>query len=329
MRSGSSLLAALTATLLALVGCAQAPGERLSWREVLNLIVVDDGGTIVEAQLVHGNTGLLRGQAHLVVTLLPALESSVVFQRSLPPQAVTFDIEGGEIRMAQDRLVEHQGTWTLHLREGREALDATLHLTPRSDEIPPATLVPGQRQWILGAPVSHGEVTGAWRAGEQGDLVRGHGMLVRQSIDTWPGATPARSSLYLLGPQGSVGVESVGDATLAWVADEDGVRTGHTATIERRGRKLRLSLEPDLPVQATVRLARRSLVREPWEHLLPFERWFARLLRGWPLRTHERGQATLSIDGHESICPALFVHGQRPPASGRAARRARKQQAEE
>ncbi len=308
-------------TFVLLMGCSDAPQDHLSWREAMNLVVLDQSGMFIEAQLSHGNTGLLRGQAHLAMTILPTRESSVAMYRTAAPQAVSFDAEAGSIRMVQNRLVEEGNSWTLHVREGREALDATLHLTARADEVAPVTLVPGQRQWILGAPVSHGEVNGAWRAGEQGGLVRGHGLLMRQSVDTWPGAEPSRSSVYLITPDRSVVVESVGDSAMAWIADLDGVRTGSTANIQRRGRELKLTLEPDLPVTATIRLGQRNVVRAPWDHLLPVERLLARLVAGWPLRAHERGRATLTVDGATHSCPALLVHGHAPKARER--RRAR------
>ena len=309
--------------LLWLAGCAGAPQDGLAWREAWNLVVMDESGLIIEAQLAHGNTGLLRGQAQLAVTLFPARESTVVLRRTAPPQSVSFDSEGGEIRMVQNRLLRQDGDWTLHVREGREALDATLQMADRGGEVAPVTLVPGQRQWVLGAPVSHGEVYGAWRAGEQGDLGRGHGVLVRQSVDSWPGAQPSRSSLYLVAPDRSVVVESVGDQALAWIATTSGVRSGRSATIQRRGRELKLSLEPDLPATATIRLGRRSVVREPWDHLLPFERLLARIVAGWPLRTYERGRAKLTVDGATASCPVLLVHGQPPAPKGRRRARAK------
>ncbi len=308
----------LLATLLclALAGCATAPSDRLSWREAWNLILLDEGGLLLEAQISRSNTGLLRGQGHLTMTVFPRQESAVVLRRTAPPQAVSFEAEAGSLRLVQDRLERSAEGWTLHVREGRDALDATIHLSPSAPELPPVTMVEGQRQWLLGAPVPHGQVTGAWRAGQQGGLIRGHGLLVRQSSDTWPGTEPSRSSIYLITPDRSIGVEQVGEHSLAWVAGPDGVRSTTTASVQRHGRKLDISLEPDLPVTASVRIGPRAVSREPWDHLLPGEGLLARLLVGWPQRTYQRGRATLVMDGESVTTTALLVHG-RPPSTGR------------
>jgi hypothetical protein len=305
---------------LLLVGCASTPSERLTWRETWNLVVADESGLLIDARLQRGNTGLLAGQGHLGVTVIPTKESVVTLDRTAPPVAVSVDAERGDLRLVHNRLVHDSDGWTLHIREGREALDATLHLAPSAPELAPATLVEGQRQWLLGVPVPHGVVNGAWRAGKQGDLIRGHGMLIRQSTDTWPGDQPARSAVYIIGPERSVGVELVGDQSLAWLVDEEGLRSGRTATVTRTGRKLLLDLRPDLPVTAKLRLGIRTVVREPWAHLLPFERLAARLLFGWPLRSYERARAELEVDGEKSVSAALARHGELPPTKERRRR---------
>jgi hypothetical protein len=310
---------ALLVGLLGLLagGCASAPADKLSWREAWNLVVMDQSGLAIDAQLSQSNTGLLRGQGHITMTVFPPRESAVVLRRTAPPQAVRFAPEDGTLRLAHDHLVRSGDGWTLHVREGQEALDATIHLTPRAPELPPTTLVEGQRQWLLGAPVPHGQVTGAWRAGQQGGLIRGYGVLVRQSTDTWPGAEPSRSSVYLITPQQCIGVEQVGDSSLAWVASPEGVRSGSSAKVQLRGRKLVINLEPDLPVSATVRIGPRSVSREPWDHLLPGEGLLARLLAGWPQRTHQRGLAQIVVDGDAVTTTALLVHGRPPPTMRR------------
>ena len=305
---------------LLLAGCASAPADKLTWREAFNLVVLDQSGMWMDAQVSRSNTGLLRGQGHLAVTIFPLRDSQVELRRIAPPQAVTFDADNGSIRLAQDRLELGTDGWTFHVREGADALDATIHLVPAAAELQPATLVEGQRQWMLGVPVTHGQVTGAWRAGKQGGLIRGHGLLVRQSTDTWPGAQPSRSSLYMITPNGSVGVEQVAGTTLSWIAGPDGVRHGSTASITREGRTLQLSLEPDLPVSATLRLGSRSISRLPWDHLLPVEGLLARIIAGQPQRTYERGRAQLTVDSERVVTSALLIHGD--PAPDKRRRRA-------
>jgi len=313
----------LAATGLCLAACSSAPADKLTWRDVWNLVVVDESGLLVDAQLIRSNTGLLRGQGHLNMTVFPTRDSAVVLYHSAPPQAVTVDPVSGSLRLMQNGL-EHRddGGWTLNVREGREALDATFHLTPAAPEIPPVTLVEGQRQWALGVPVSHGQVTGAWRAGHQGGLIQGHGVLVRQNMDTWPGVEPRRSSLYLISADQSIGVEMVGERSLAWLATDGEVLTSTTVTMKRQGRQLELSLEPELPVTAKIRVGVRSIVRETWGHLLPFERWLVRIAAGWPLRSYERGRAQVSVRGEPTTTPALLVHDQPPSPKRRRGARA-------
>ncbi len=304
-------LAALLVSVL--VGCVGAPADRLSWREATKLVLADDSGMFMEARISRGNTGLLRGQAQLELTVYPARDSAVQLLRTAPPQAVIFDPDGGSLRVLSNRLEQDQDGWTLHVREGQEALDATIHLTPEVGELPPVTLVEGQRQWLVGAPVPLGQVTGAWRAGKQGGLVRGTGMLIRQSTDTWPSTDQGASSLYLFGNDLTLAVETVGQRSLCWLVTPEGLRSGGDATLERDGRRLAVSLEPSLPVTASVKLQRQSVSRERWDHLLPFERLFARLAAGWPRLSFERGRARVRLDGVEHNLSALLVHGRLPP----------------
>ncbi|MFH1464565.1 MAG: hypothetical protein ABIO70_09265 [Pseudomonadota bacterium] len=302
---------------LLLAGCAAAPSARLTWRETWELVAATDDGLLIEASVSQANTGLLRGQADLQVTIFPPRESAVVLHRTVPPQLVRFEPDRGELRLDQDHLDRSNGTWTLDIREGREALDATLHLAPGLPELPPTTLVEGARQWQLGAPVPLGEITGAWRAGEQGGLLRGEGMLVRQSSDTWPGVRPPRTEVYLFGMHHTLAVRTVGDAALCWLTGGDEVRVGHRAALRWESPRLGVDLAPDLPVSATIRLSPHTVQTEPWEHLLPFERLIARATVGWPLRTWERGNAQLTVDGVEEPATALIVHGEAPHGVGR------------
>ncbi len=304
--------ALLSAACALLVACASAPEDRLTWRESWSLIAADESGLFVGARLRRGNTGLLRGQGQLDVTVFPPSESAVVLRRTAPPQAVRVDEASGTQALMHNGLVRSSDGWTLHVREGRDALDATIQLVPEAPELAPTTLVEGQRQWAVGAPVPHGAITGAWRAGKQGGLLRGYGVLVRERADTWPGDDPGRASTYLITPLRSVGVEWVGERAVAWLASPDGLRTSETVSLERSGRMLTIDLAPELPVSAKIRVGVRSVVQHPWDHLLPFERWIARLAAGWPMRTWERGRAQLTVDGETTTTAALMVHGGQP-----------------
>lgn len=300
-----------TAALAALLaGCAAAPSSRLTWRETWDLVAATDDGLLIEARVVHTNTGLLRGQADLWVTLFPPRESTVVLHRTAPPQLVVYEPDTGSLRLAQDRLVEEAGTWTLHVREGEQALDATVHLAARAPAIPPVTLVAGARQDLVGAPVPAGTISGAWRAGEQGGLLHGRGALIRESADTWPAARPAPTSVHLFGSGHDAVVRIVAGRALAWVHGPEGLRRGEAADLRWEGDRLRVDLAP-LPASAAIRLARRTVRIEPWDRLLPFERLLARAAAGWPERIFERGLGELAVDGRSEPVTALVIHGGR------------------
>ncbi len=278
---------------------------------------MDDAGLVFDARMTESNTGLLKGQGILDVTVYPPRESPILLRRTAHPATVAFDPDAGSMRMVNNQLVQGERGWTLHVREGREALDATLQLVPRAAAIPPATLVQGQEQWLLGAPVPRAQVTGVWRAGAQGGMLEGWAVLLRESNDTFPKAQPARRSFHVLTPTMALGIEEVGGEALSWLVDASGQHVGGSASFQRKGRRLSISLAPDLPVEISALLSRSRVQRHPWEHLNFLERPLARLAAGWPQRTYERAKAVITVDGVATETRALFVHGSELPDPAR------------
>ena len=317
LRLAAALLAAL------LTACAGAPERSLAWREAWDLVAFGDDGVLIDARLERGNTGLLRGQGQLSMVVFPPHDSPVILRRTAAPGTVAFSAEAGDLRVAQDRLERRAGAWMLQVREGAEFLDAALQLVPEVAELPPATLVEGRRQWLVGAPVPAGSVAGAWRAGEAGGLLRGRGMLVRQSSDTWPGRAHPEGALTLANPRCLLAVRRVGDAALAWLYADGELRWARSVSIRRTGHRIELSLEPELAVTASVELARRRVLLEAWSQLIALERPLARLAFGTPDRAFERGTAELVVDGARERSTALLVGRELPQVPHRERRAAR------
>ncbi len=304
----------LLTLVVLLAACAGPPSQRLTWRESWELVGLGDDGTLFTARVTRANSGLLRGQAHLHAQVLPVRSSAVALRRSVPPQAVELSEDGQSMRLAYNRMELRDNTWTLSIREGQQAMDATWHLSRQAPELAPVTLVEGQRQWLLGAPMPLAQLSGAWSAGDQGALVRGSALLLRQSSDTWPSSQRGRRSFYLLADGYALAVEQVGAATLAWLATETGIEVARTARFVRDGRKLRISLEPDLPVTVTMRGGKSETSLQPWGHLLALERTAVRAAFGWPQHSWNRGRAVLTREGVELRSHGLLV--ERGPQAG-------------
>ena len=281
--------------LMALLACQGNPSDRLTWRESWQIVGLDADGTFIDGSVTVGNTGLLRGQGHLRVSLYPRTESPVLLHGGAGPNEVL--IEKEEVRLGSDSLSLEEKTWTLAVREGQEALDATIRLTRPVGEVGPVTLQGGERQWLLGLPVPFGTLTGVWRAGEQVGLIDGVGCGIRQAGDAWP--SDDRRSLYIFTRSEMIGVELKGDEALAWMSDEDGVQVGHTAVITEGDRTLSVSLLPDLPFEAEISLNQHITVA-PQEHLTALEAIASeaafgepevKLWRGWADWSEGRGRA--------------------------------------
>lgn len=295
--------AALVACALAMA-CGRVPTERLAWRESWELVGLDAGGTVTAIRFTRGNTGLLRGQAHVVAEALPRNESPVHMHRGGAPWEVQSD--DTSLRVGANGVALEGAEARIELREGSDAMDASLRLRTEAPAVPPVTLVPGDRQWILGVPVPRGRLVGAWRAGVQGAVVEGAGVLLRQSTDLLSPGT-RRDLLVLFGEGVVVGVARAGDGTLAWVAEGSEVRTGRRATFRQQGRTLQVSLEPDLPVHLEVRLRRVQLVGDPGERLLLPERLLAPRLGLAGLRILRRGLGQGTVDGRAVAGQALRI----------------------
>ncbi|MBN1336780.1 MAG: hypothetical protein JXB39_12555 [Deltaproteobacteria bacterium] len=309
------------AALLLAGGCAGPPSDRLAWSDTWEAVVAGHDGTVLVVRVTQGNTGLLRGQASLDVRVIPPAGSPLEMRRTAVPSDVTHDAEARVVEVASDRVVHQEGTWTALVREGPEALDATVRLVSRAEPALPVVLDEGRRQRSVGAPMPLADAGGAWRSGIQGGTLDGRAVLVREAGDAWPDGRTRRESLYLLGLERGVGVEILGDARQAWTAGPRGTQTGRTARVRRNGRRLEVSLEPDLELSATVTLDRPTLTSRPWSDLTLLERPLACLLAGWPERILERGEALVREPGRDPWTAAAVHVIRAGPRTGGASGR--------
>ncbi len=307
---------ATAGVLLLAAGCAGPPSASLAWDDAWEALIATRDGTVLVVRVAQGNTGLLRGEARIEVSALPPAGSPVVLRRRAAPADVGRDTEARVVRLASDRVTHGEGTWAVAVREGPDALDATVRLSALAKPVEPVALDEGRRQRTLGVPMPLAGAGGVWRSGSQGGVIDGRAVLMRESGDAWPDGRTARESLYVLGRERGAGVEILCDRSLAWTAGPAETRTGRTARIAREDRRLVVTVGPDLGLEATVRLDRASLVSAPWDDLSLIERPIAGLLAGWPVRVVERGEATVREPGMEPWT-ATAVHVVRAGPSGR------------
>ena len=303
--------------LLLLAGCTRAPTERLFWREAWEMIAITDDGTLLDARTAIGNTGLLAGQGHLTMDMVSHTSTPLQIRRDASPSAVHRTAGDHLIRLLGDELQIEDSAWTLVVREGQSALDATIVLANdilpidvsadatarRRPQVPATTLVEGAQQWMVGAPLPAATLAGAWRSGEQGGILRGYGMAIRRSGDLPPSGDPVRTGVYIVAPRWSFAAEVIGDAGIGWFADETGVRTSRTVKITREGRRVLVALQPEVPMDARVDLDDTAVTHRAWAHFLLFERWAASLVWDPPDREIRLAQARIrgltgNLEGH-------------------------------
>jgi len=304
------------AVLLALgsTACARAPTARVTWRETWETVALTDDGMLLDARVTIGNTGLLRGQGHLVLDFVPPSSTPLEVRRDASPAAVHQAPDGSTIHFLTDSLEMKPDAWTLVTREGYDVMDATMvlagNLIPPGSEhpstVPPTVLVEGSRQWTVGAPIPLGTLAGAWRSAEQGGLLRGYGCTIHRSGDISPSGTPERTAVYAFGPDWSFVAETRGSTGIGWYADAAGVRTSRTVSLTRDGDRIRVSLEPQVPVVANLEAGEIAMVSHPWSNLIFFERWTASVLWDPPDREIRLGRIRVRgihviADGHAAM----------------------------
>lgn len=262
-----------------------------------------DHGMAIDATLTSGNLGLLKGQGHLAVALMPRRESPLNLRRHGAPSSVEISERGDSVRLLGNSLSRQADGWLLEVREGREALDATIQLQAvenmPAERLSPMTMVSGERQWIVGCEMPRANLNGAWRSGLRGDLLRGEAILLRRAGDALPGPELDRLSIYAFDPSFVLGIERTGEQVFAWFSDDSGTRQTRKVEIREQEGALRFDLSPEIPVKGSVLLKREPLVVYPWDHLLGLEQYFVRKTWGTPTRQLHLAIGRLDVAGIE------------------------------
>ena len=313
----------LLPSLLLATACGRNPSEQLSWQETWEIVAITDDAYFLDAAMTVTNSGLLRGQGHVVVNLLRAGDSPIPLHSSIAPSAVDLHPRGDYLRMGSNTLDVERSGWTMSVREGESALDATIHLSadtlpriPGSQAIPsvpPTTLVDGARQWVVGSPVPLATLNGAWRSGDRGGIFQGAGMAIHRAGDIWPLDRHKRFSFYACDQSWSIGIEQIGEHAVTWLATADGVQTGHTLSIKTSPSRVALNLEPDIQARIRFPIVQSTWRFPQWSHLLPFEGWVAARIWDPPVQQVQTVTAWVVVQGRVEHQIAALVRSASQP----------------
>ena len=302
--------------LLALAGgCQSAPEDRLSWRESWELLALLEGRQLIDARVVVGNTGVLRGQAQLKLDRWTRRETPLRFAQQAAPVAVRRDLAVGSIALAGNGLLHEDAVWSLRVAD--EHVNALLRLEPLAhdggDALPQVTWASGDgERWQAQADVAAGSVSGWMAAGERGGLVRGVGLLLRRSGAGQP-ALP-RQAAFVVTQSVQLGVDVQGEGRLAW-AWIDGVALPLDTLAIRPAEVdggLVVDLRPAAPLVATFTPGRSGGQTLPYEHLTRPERWL--LERGRDTtRTVQDAEVEVWYDGQPQRLSGILLDVRRAP----------------
>ncbi len=294
--------------LLGLLACGgPRPEDALTWRESWELLGALEDGTTIDARASVGNTGLLRGQGHLRLERWNPHEGAIITGADAPPGVVTLDDDRRSLRMGRDGVWrEDDGSWRYAL-VGAE-LGATLTLLPELEPAPPATTLEGGGQRSAEAPVPLGELTGWLESGKRGGLMRGRGVLVHRGGDGR--AQGARLAAWALGPGLGIGVDTEGGLTLGWAGVDGRLLDASDAKLSGDAEgKVTLDFRPASEVWVTLRPRPPAGERDPYEHLLGFERALAGWLAPVEPRRLTRALAEVHVGDSTRTVPGLILRG--------------------
>ena len=200
--------------LLWTTACAGPPTGRLTWRESWEFISLTSRGHVVDGRVTVGNTGVLRGQGHLRLDRWMESGAPIRYHRTSAPGETGVFPDRERVRIGDDLLDLERHTWSLNVNA--DEANAVLHLAPTSRlKVPPVSALVGPGQWTVTASVPAGRTTGWIEAGERGGNLEGRGTLLYRGGDGLPRGP--RRTLILQGGDASIGFDSHGSMTLAWV----------------------------------------------------------------------------------------------------------------
>ena len=289
--------------LLFASACSSAPSQRVTWRESWEWLILTSRGQIVDARVTVGNTGLLRGQGHVRLNRWMEEGAPIVYRRLWAPGQTAVFPDRTRVRLGSDRMEMERLKWTLELHS--DTTNAVVHLAPTDTlEVKPSPTLTTTGQWTTAASIAAGRASGWVEAGERGGQVDGRGVLLYRAGDGM--VSGPRQTLVLMGADVSVGLDTQGDHTLAWVhldgeeLDATGARLAQT----------RDGWMAEFP-RANLVIDLRGRNPQGSDPLNPDEMFVGQLGRqflGQPAtRTIQAVQATLSRPGGTTVAPGLLV----------------------
>jgi len=302
-------------------GCGTAPDQSLTWRESWEVLVLGNEGDLVDARITVGNTGLLRGQAHLRTERWAPDEAPIIYARDIAPVEVNQDADGTVVHLGYDGLAQGEDStapqdWTLRARD--DAARVLLHVEPYG--IDPSAIPPVGTEadgWKQSAPVPLGRITGWVSAAGRGGLVEGYGALLRRGGSR--ARTPPRQTILVASQTVSICVDRQGDQTLSWMWLDGALQDPGDAALSLRGFDVSAVMARPAPGHpstiafsngVTVELHLSQKVRGRrlhYEHLLPAEQRLLSWLNLWTERRVRRGWARITANGGDQIAPAVVV----------------------
>ena len=297
-----SLKPGLVAILAA--GCAGPPTDALTWREGWELLALTEDGGVLDARVVVGNTGLLRGQGRMALDRWTDGEAPILFSRTGAPLEVAVAEDRGGATVSTDWLGGSAIGWTA--RVSSDVASASLQVAPGGPTPKAAAWMAGDGQWTLTADITDGALVGWVEAGARGGMLAGRAVALHWGGDGWP--TLPREALFAIGRDVTVGYDRHGGGALAWA--RVGGRDLDVSTAQLRAEPdgpVVLDLRPAADLVVTMRRRKPAGRTDPLDHLLGPERWLARGLAGAGARRIQRGTAKLVLEGVPFESPALYL----------------------
>ncbi|MCB9778851.1 MAG: hypothetical protein H6742_09830 [Alphaproteobacteria bacterium] len=300
----------LLPVLALVVACGDRPQDGPRWREQWELLGLAEDGSVIDARLTVGNTGLLRGQGHMRVDRWFEERAPVLYGRDVGPAEVEVSADRRRVMLGLDGLTHHAAEGEAPERITLQARDqeasAAVHAAPRFPLAePPATRwQEGGGEWAVEALAPVADLSGWLSGGERGGLVTGRGVVLHRGGDGYP-AGP-RTTFVALGHDLAVGIDQHGAGLLAWgMKDGRIVELGAPETFDVNGWPRTVSFR-DGP-ELTLRRDRARGERLPFEHLTQVEQRLLAWGGLWKVRRVVRAIGTIRWGDQEELAPALWV----------------------
>lgn len=293
--------------LLLLTACGPRPEDALRWSERWEMIGALEDGTTIDGRVSVGNTGLLRGQGHVRLERWNPHESPIIAGSDAPPGLVALDPDRASVRMGRDGIwQEEDGSWRFALLSSD--LGATLTLDPELEKVGPEVAMVDGQQWASEAVIPTGKLSGWLESGKRGGLLQGRGVLIHRGGDGRPEGP--RLAAFVLGSDLGLGIDTLGGASLSWVGLNGHLQDSRDAQLSASADgTILLDFRPAANVWASLRPRPPAGSRDPYEHLLGFERPLAQWALPAAPRELSRALAEVHVGETTRTLPALILRG--------------------